>query len=352
MNNNQIVLLLWQDMPGGIELLMPERIKNMPKFTFTAFVFRKNRDNASVFKNSNIPVLYGSSNNFVLYLKFLYFVFRNQEKIFHGFNIGPVMLFLLQLAGARNIIYSIHGTKYWKTKLQKLYLKFFWLISIREKIIFTSNSLWSREVFFREVTALTKIQTIYNPINPERFNTKTKNNQSSKKIIYSGRLTPGKNLFKWLECAKSISSTFPDATFSLYGDGPLKQRLINYSITLGISDKVIFHGFEKNIENAYQQADLLLFLSKYESFGNVVVESIFSGTPVIASDIPSMKEIFENFPEFLTLLDNNLENNVIEKIQNLPELKKSAGRAAKKFQTRFSLSRHIQQLETIYRGFK
>jgi len=188
-------------------------------------------------------------------------------------------------------------------------------------------------------------------LNPDRFNI-IKSNRTSNEIIYSGRLASGKNLFKWLECAKSILTTFPDATFSLFGEGPLKERLKKYSIRLGISEKVTFHGFEKNIENAYKQADLLLFLSEYESFGNVVIESILCGTPVVVSDIPSMKEIFENFPEFLVPLDKNIENNVLKKIENLSELKKSASRAAKEFQTRFSLTQHIKQFEIIYKDLK
>ena len=56
----------------------------------------------------------------------------------------------------------------------------------------------------------------------------------------------------------------------------------------------------------------MMFLSEYELFGNAVVESILCGTPVIASDIPSLREIFRNYPQFLVPADGRMGSDILE----------------------------------------
>ena len=113
----------------------------------------------------------------------------------------------------------------------------------------------------------------------------------------------------------------PSTEFKIYGIGLLEKELIEYSKKLKIEDIVYFMGHCDNVTAAYHDSDLILFLSERESFGNVVVESILCGTPVIASAIPSMKEIFGDYPEFLIELDDNLKENILLKIRNIEHLK-------------------------------
>ena len=95
----------------------------------------------------------------------------------------------------------------------------------------------------------------------------------------------------------------------------------------------------------------MLFISEYESFGNVVVESILCGTPVVVSDIPSFREIFENFPEFLLTSPESLEESVIKKINQLDHLNYLVPKAKEEFSRRFSFEKHINRLKAIYASF-
>jgi len=52
-------------------------------------------------------------------------------------------------------------------------------------------------------------------------------------------------------------------------------------------------GHER-LPEVYRQAKLLLFPSRYESFGMPVLEAMASGTPVVCGDIPAMRELFED----------------------------------------------------------
>jgi len=344
---NDIIFVLWKDQPGGIEVSLPG-IVNKLKFNFFVFALRPNADNKSVFENCTINVQYGSNNNFVLYFRLLLFALKHRSKIFHVFNIGPMILLILRIARIERVIYSIHGTIYWRKDFEKLIRKAIWKIALKKQFVFLANSEWSKRRFLEQISTKPSIEVVYNPFNLSRFNYLVKTSNYPKRIMYSGRLAKGKNLFKWLRCAKKIKEIQDDCKFNIYGSGPLKQQLEEYAVKLEIKDKITFWGFKKEINRAYQSNDLLIFLSEYESFGNVVVESILCGTPVIVSDIPSMREIFKNYPDFLVQLDENLEDAVLNKVKIYMHLKQLTKKAAKEFRERFSQENHFTRLREIY----
>lgn len=351
----KIIFLLWRDKVGGIEVIIPRICKEMKKYDLKVFVFRsKNNKENSIFDFSEIQKYYGSQNNFILYLKLFLFLRKNKESVFHGFNMGPFILIIMRLAGIKKIIYSIHGTVYWKNYSQRMIRKFFWNFAITKNIKFYSNSEFSKSVFLDKISKKTKIKVIYNPFDTERFKIDESSYYVNKnlKICFLGRLSINKNLFQWIDTAEEILAHYPRYEFHIYGNGPLKKSLLNYIKNKRLENKVILFGFRKDVENIYKKNDLLLFLSQYESFGNVVVESILCGIPVIASRIPSMEEIFANYPQFLVPLNKNLTDEVIKKIINFKKLKEKTFDAANEFKNKFSLEKHIKELETIYTRYE
>ena len=341
--------------PGGIELLMPKIIRALQQYQFQVFVIRPAyKDKPDVYTNQDdIVVNYGSDNIFLAYVRLFLYALKHRDDIFHLHNAGPFVLLLLRFTGIKKIVYSIRGTKYWKKPWQKGMRKFSWRLGLGKKVRIIANSEFSRSVFLKEVSNRYPVQVVYNPIyNSDQLSSKPKNSPDKEiRIIYAGRLVKGKNLHKWLDMAAAIKKVIRNARFEIYGDGPLRNELMAYSEKLKLNSLVDFMGFTKDISSAYSQADLMIFLSEYESFGNVVVECVLSGTPVIASAIPSMKEIFRNFPDFLVELDDNLEENVLKKVEKLDQLKTKLPELMEEFKARFSMKKHIQKLDTIYNSF-
>ncbi|MCG2810721.1 MAG: glycosyltransferase family 4 protein [Candidatus Aminicenantes bacterium] len=341
--------------PGGIEVLLPEMIRNISDYHFQVFVIRPPvPGEVNVYQNIHTQVKYGSRKNIAAFYKIFSYAKKYRQNIFHVFNIGPFFLFLLRLAGVKKLIYSIHGTVYWKNRRQRVLRKVLWKAATNKKFLLTSNSLFSGKVFKEKVLSRQDIQLLYNPINVKRFGPDKEKVRilSPKKIIYCGRLAKGKNLKKWIELADFLKHYFSDAIFEIYGDGPEKENLQKLIQSKKLGEAVQLRGYVDQIERIYQNADVMIFLSEYESFGNVVVESILCGTPVIASAIPSMKEIFRDSPDFLVELNENLETNVLIKLKDLKKLNQLALSARASFSERFSPEKHYEKLRDIYASFQ
>lgn len=79
----------------------------------------------------------------------------------------------------------------------------------------------------------------------------------------------------------------PDARLMLLGKGENEAALRTLASDLGIADRVIFAGFHADPSPFYTSADLFVLSSDYEGFGNVIVEALSFGLPVVSTDCPS-----------------------------------------------------------------
>ena len=98
--------------------------------------------------------------------------------------------------------------------------------------------------------------------------------------LYVGRLAAEKNLELAIAAFEAIRRTQPDARLVLVGDGPLAARL------RARHPDVVYCGMRRGEDLAahYASADVFLFPSLTETFGNVVLEALASGLAVAAFD--------------------------------------------------------------------
>ncbi|MBE0679019.1 MAG: glycosyltransferase family 4 protein [Bacteroidales bacterium] len=338
--------------PGGIEVLLPGIIKAFNNVDFSVFVIRSKPDTLpSVYGGLEDRVTYGSRNNFIAIVRLIRYVIRRRDEIFHLFNTGPLFLLFLRMAGARRLIYSIHGTVYWHNRFEKTSRLILWRMAInRGKLIFTANSEYSREMFRKQISAGIQCEVLYNYVDQSRFTAIARINLNDpvKRIIYAGRLAPGKGLERWINVALKIHTVMPEMLFLIYGEGQLGPMLRNTIESARATNFIKMIGYSPEMERVYREADLLLFLSEYESFGNVVVESILSGTPVLVSDIPGLKEILSDFPEFILTPRSDTAAEILQKLGNIRFLRERTAVARDIFRERFSARRHFGALAGIY----
>jgi glycosyltransferase involved in cell wall biosynthesis len=98
-------------------------------------------------------------------------------------------------------------------------------------------------------------------------------------LIHVGRLAPEKNVGLVLRAFQAARQRCPRAQLVIVGDGPLRRKL---EMTAGAD--VHFTGVLRDAELAecYASADVFLFPSVTETFGNVTLEALASGLALVA----------------------------------------------------------------------
>lgn len=99
-------------------------------------------------------------------------------------------------------------------------------------------------------------------------------------VLYVGRFAYEKNLLTVVEAFEAIQAAEPTAKLVLVGDGPMRHTLEQRC------PDAIFAGYQRGAMLAahYASADMFLFPSLTETFGNVILEAMASGLPVVAYD--------------------------------------------------------------------
>ena len=77
------------------------------------------------------------------------------------------------------------------------------------------------------------------------------------------------------------------AKLMILGEGELRGELEALAGALGVADRVLMPGFAIDPWPYYASADLFVLSSHYEGFGNVIVEAMHAGLPVVSTDCPS-----------------------------------------------------------------
>ncbi len=105
-------------------------------------------------------------------------------------------------------------------------------------------------------------------------------------VLHVGRLAPEKNLRLFVEAALAVRKARPDARVALVGDGPDAAALRE------AHPDFVFAGTRRGADLAahYASADLFLFPSVTETFGNVTTEALASGLAVAAYDYAAARQ--------------------------------------------------------------
>jgi glycosyltransferase involved in cell wall biosynthesis len=115
-----------------------------------------------------------------------------------------------------------------------------------------------------------------------------------------GRISPWKGQHIFIRAAALVNQRFPEARFfiigaALFGEARYDQEVRRLPRQLGIQHRVEFSGFRNDIEAAIAELDLLVHASTIgEPFGQVIIEGMAAGKPVVATNGGGVPEIVEN----------------------------------------------------------
>lgn len=110
-------------------------------------------------------------------------------------------------------------------------------------------------------------------------------------VLAVGRMVPEKGFSTLIE---ALALTKSNARLVLLGDGPQRPALEADAERLGIRDRIEFRGYVPEPWPAYREARMLALPSWTEAFGNVLVEALGHGLPVVATRCGGPEEVLDN----------------------------------------------------------
>ncbi|NQV09397.1 glycosyltransferase family 4 protein [Candidatus Woesearchaeota archaeon] len=144
-----------------------------------------------------------------------------------------------------------------------------------------------------------KIRVVHNAVEHDhRLRSGIKSNRSSKHktVLFLGRITLQKGPDYFLYAAKKVLEKVNNVRFVIAGTGDMEPHIIEKAAELGMANKVLFTGFlaGKDVDKAYQLADLYVMPSVSEPFGITPLEAIRNDVPVLISKQSGVSEVLKN----------------------------------------------------------
>lgn len=180
---------------------------------------------------------------------------------------------------------------------------------------------------YGEMFKTNRIQVINNFIDTETVEQKLKETVDVTKypeftFITVARFHPQKSVDRLIQAFAFVHKQNPNSRLVVIGDGEQKKMILDLIESNQIQDHVVLLGIKHNPYPYIKEADVFVLSSLYEGFPTIVVESLLSGTPVLATDVAGVKEqilrtehgwIVENSQEALQkkMLDVSLEHELI-----------------------------------------
>lgn len=204
-----------------------------------------------------------------------------------------------------------------------------------------------------------RLKWIHNPVDIKKFEKQNsissikkglEISDKSKIIAHIGSLTPVKDVELFINSAEIIRNNVNGVKFLIIGSGSVQYTRHLQMIVRNkqLNEDIVFLGHRDDVNEIIQSIDILIFTSKREAFGRVIVEAMAAEKPVISTRCGGPEEIIINGsngyivpnrdPKTIAMMAQMLINNI--------SLAKKIGEEGKKYvQNKFSMKKYIYSIE-------
>lgn len=210
---------------------------------------------------------------------------------------GRVKVIISPRTPSQEAVRFYYRGKTTKKALWNLMIRFFCKYS--DRIVVASEGI-KEECITEYKAERNKVITINNSVDAQsvgRFSMEPIDAESSPDcfvISTAGRLSAEKNMAVLLKAFALLRRDLA-AKLWIVGEGPERPYLESLASSLNISDNTVFWGFQENLYKFIRKSDIFVHTSLFEGFGNIILEAMACGVPVIATDCPfGPREIISN----------------------------------------------------------
>ncbi len=179
----------------------------------------------------------------------------------------------------------------WFVRILPLFARIFFPLA--DQIVVISQGL-VREIATVIQQPPERLRVIYNPVITSHVFQRAAespphpwlNNKNKPVILGAGRLTQQKDFFTLIKAFRLLKSNL-DARLLIIGEGEDRPQLENLIRQLNLQEDVCLANHQENPYTYMKNSDIFVLCSIWEGFGNVLVEAMAVGTPVISTDCES-----------------------------------------------------------------
>ncbi len=170
-------------------------------------------------------------------------------------------------------------------------------------------------------------------------------------ILTLGRLDPDKGQRELLKACAKLLGRGLDFRLVISGTGSDESHLRTLAKDCGLAERTEFTGFRLDVRPLLRSADLGVLYSTHEAISNVVVEFLCAGLAVVASDLPSLREV-DAGSGCITFAPSGDPEALAEALGGLledPPLRERQSRlAVREASRRFTIEAEAERLECIF----
>ncbi len=288
---------------GGAELYIYEMARRWVKEGNEVTIFCGNDGNNSRYEIvDGIEVIRRGGFYFVYIWAFIYYIVKFRGRFDVIIDCENGIPFFTPLYAKEKIYLLIHHV-HQEVFRKSLHPPFSWLASYLEiqvmpyvykhvQIVTVSESS-KRDIQEYGLSDRPAI-VLHNGVDLKRFKPAIKTDRPM--VLYLGRLKFYKSVHVLLHAAKLVLEKIPDAEFVIAGSGEEDDNLYNLALKLGIDKSVKFLGKVSDETKIllYQKAWVFVQPSFMEGWGSTNIEANACGTPVIASNVPGLRDSVKN----------------------------------------------------------
>ena len=115
-------------------------------------------------------------------------------------------------------------------------------------------------------------------------------------IVAVGRVDANKNHRMILRAFQAIADQFPDAVLTIYGNGPLREQLLEQIRKMGMQDRIFMPGAVTDVPERIEKAYAFVLSSFTEGMPNTLLEAMSLGLACVSTDCPcgGPKDVIED----------------------------------------------------------
>jgi glycosyltransferase involved in cell wall biosynthesis len=164
------------------------------------------------------------------------------------------------------------------------------------------------------------------------------------------RLMPSKGNEYLVAAAAQVLREIPDARFYIAGEGELQPQLEAQAASLGLGDRLVFLGFQRDVAAVLSALDLVVFPSLWEGTPLTAFEALAMGKPLVATDADGLSDILTDGVDARIVPRRNpdaLARAIVE-LLTAPDLRRALGAGARATGARYDIDVFVRKMERLY----